>query len=104
MTLLMSSAKSNFTPEFGSVFFLIDECCCINFPCIQNESVTLISDVCAEGERERVLNALKSFRAVGLSGLAGFGSSSKYKQKKVLKQQRWLLSLTEIVLFFDLLC
>ena len=60
MTLLMSSAKSNFTPEFGSVFFLIDECCCINFPCIQNESVTLISDVCAEGER--VLNALKSFR------------------------------------------
>lgn len=36
--------------------------------------------MCAEGERKRVLNALKSFGAVGLSGLVGFGSSSKYKQ------------------------
>lgn len=30
----------------------------INFPCIQNENVTLISDVCAEGERKRVVIAL----------------------------------------------
>lgn len=28
------------------------------FPCIQKENVTLISDVCAEGERKRVVNVL----------------------------------------------
>lgn len=30
----------------------------INFPFIQNENVTLISDVCTEGERSRAVNAL----------------------------------------------
>lgn len=30
----------------------------ISFPFIQNESVSLISDVCTEGERSRAVNAL----------------------------------------------
>lgn len=51
--------KSNFSPKLESVFFLlINAAVGIKFSCIQNENVTLISDVCAEGERKRVVNAL----------------------------------------------
>lgn len=64
MTLLMSSAKSNFTPKLESVFFsLMNAAVGINFLCIQNENGTLVSAVCAEGERRRVFNA---FSPLGL--------------------------------------
>lgn len=64
MTSLMLSAKSNFTPKLESVFFsLMNVAVGINFPCNQNENVTLISDVCAEEERRRFLNA---FSPLGL--------------------------------------
>lgn len=51
--------KSNFSPKLENVFFmLMNAAVGIKFACIHSENLTLISDVCAEGGRKRVVIAL----------------------------------------------
>lgn len=56
----------------------------INFPSIHNENVTLISDVCAEGERSRAANALNPLGLLVYQtsqGLVLFGSADSQNSR-----------------------